>query len=237
MTIQSSTASPTIGRRASPFSKSLLCISQHALAGLYALCNDIAHTVLDFAPFEGGSISGTPTLSPLACKTMLTRELLARSWGWREEGHQKVRDEALSAGTHIDALYLHSGSSPGIRMVTRSRTPGFLIASSLPSVISQGMGQPSSAMSNLHASPSVPTLQVRSLSIICAMSADSYDARIFLDSWAVNLANGAPDAGATIRLEAAVALTIHTKPWELLTHGIANRINYKVQWPIVSKTM
>ena len=40
---------------------------------------------------------------------MLTRESLARGWGWRGEDSQKVGDEALSAGTHVDALCLYGG--------------------------------------------------------------------------------------------------------------------------------
>ncbi|KAF8672765.1 hypothetical protein AX14_005523 [Amanita brunnescens Koide BX004] len=34
-------------------------------AGLCALCNDLAHTVLDFAPLEGGSISGVPSVQQM----------------------------------------------------------------------------------------------------------------------------------------------------------------------------
>jgi len=64
---------------------------------VYAIRNDLTHTVIDFTGDPNRSFAfGTLTLSPMGCTTMLTRASLVTGWGWHGGSNQKVRDKILS---------------------------------------------------------------------------------------------------------------------------------------------
>lgn len=77
---------------------------------IYAIRNDLTHTFLDFTGNTVRNAFGTPTLSPLACSTMLTHISSVMGWGWHGGNNQKVGDEVFSAAHMRMHPVVHSGS-------------------------------------------------------------------------------------------------------------------------------